>query len=175
MSTLMARYPGINPMNSEEATGVYVENDPASLASQAAVELDNLLRSRGTSVPAVLILSRLINDEFSGGASKATTVGVMKRAISHAKLAPEPLNRVEQVESEASQVADHLKEIYEKVQGKRTARLQKDRTNENVLRCILKSKDLRLNPFVIETRKTLTGDKGAFSRKAAKAGPRAIT
>ncbi len=118
MSTLMARYPGINPMNSEEATGVYVENDPASLASQAAVELDNLLRSRGTSVPAVLILSRLINDEFSGGASKATTVGVMKRAISHAKLAPEPLNRVEQVESEASQVADHLKEIYEKVQGK---------------------------------------------------------
>lgn len=98
-------------MATDEAMRSDLESDPSSLASQAAVELDNLLRGRGTRVSAVLRLAELITEEFSGAAHRATTVGVMKRAISESNFSPHPLTKVEDVRKEAEQVAESLKRI----------------------------------------------------------------
>src|SRR4051812_3541642 len=99
---------GYVTMATNDLADMDLESDPSSLASQAAVELDNLLRARRDDVPAVRRLGELIQEEFSGLPHRATTVGVMKRAISASGVVPTSLAKVEDVQKGAKQVSEVL-------------------------------------------------------------------
>jgi hypothetical protein len=110
---------GVSLMDNDDSSFTDLESDPSSLASQTAVELDNLLRGRTHCVRAVSRLAELIQEEFSETARGAPTVGAMKRAIVASSFSHSPLTRVEEVQNEAAQVVDLLNSIASDPEGYR--------------------------------------------------------
>lgn len=110
---------------SEEAMLWELESDLPSLASQAAIELDNLILGRSSQVEAIRRLALRIGESVERDAEPASalsrldpkTVVVIKRAIDDALRLNAPLTTVDELVHETGKIRERLERVSQNPQA----------------------------------------------------------